>query len=122
MYSVYAAPSTQAFPPVAGLSLREKDLEVRLARGKDDLEAAQRLRFEVFNLEMRLGLAGSFADGLDRDAFDAHCDHLVVVDHRQKGVVGTYRLAPASAGANSRSCAKSAPFSANRTGRSLNSG
>jgi putative hemolysin len=72
--------------------LREKDLEVRLARDDDDLTAAQRLRFEVFNLELRMGLAVSFASGLDRDAFDAHCDHLVVVDHRQKGVVGTYRL------------------------------
>jgi len=92
MYSVCTVPSTEAFPPVAGFSLREKDLEVRLARDTDDLRAAQRLRFEVFNLELRLGLAGSFASGLDRDAFDAHCDHLVVVDHRQKTVVGTYRL------------------------------
>ena len=92
MYSVCAAPSTASFPPVAGLCLREKDLEVRLARDKDDLQAAQRLRYEVFNLELRLGLAGSFANGLDRDAFDSHCDHLIVVDHRQKGVAGTYRL------------------------------
>lgn len=92
MYSVCRVPPEAARSPVAGLSVQEKDLEVRLARDEEDLRAAQRLRFEVFNLELRLGLAGSFASGLDRDAFDAHCDHLVVVDHRQKAVVGTYRL------------------------------
>jgi len=91
-YSVCSAPTAAACSPMAGFSLMEKDLEVRLARNEEDLRAAQRLRFEVFNLELRLGLAGSFACGLDRDAFDAHCDHLVVVDHRQQSVVGTYRL------------------------------
>ncbi|HEY7586762.1 MAG TPA: GNAT family N-acyltransferase [Candidatus Deferrimicrobiaceae bacterium] len=91
MFSLCEAPA-YANPPVAGLSLKEKDLEIRLARDEDDLTAAQRLRFEVFNLELRMGLAGSFASGLDRDAFDSHCEHLVVIDHRQKNVVGTYRL------------------------------
>jgi putative hemolysin len=92
MYSVYTEPSTAAIPPVSGISLREKELEVRLARDESDLQAAQRLRSEVFNLEFRMGLAGSFAAGLDRDAFDAYCDHLVAFDNRQNGVVGTFRL------------------------------
>ncbi len=92
MYRRCEALSAPASPPITGLSLREKDLEVRLARDEDDLRQAQRLRFDVFNMELGLGLAGSFSCGLDRDAFDAHCDHLVVIDHRDGKVVGTYRL------------------------------
>lgn len=73
--------------------IREKNLEVRLASGAADVRAAQRLRFDVFNVEMRLGLATSFASGLDVDPFDDHCEHLLVVDHDLGGrVVGTYRL------------------------------
>ncbi len=72
----------------------ENDYEVRLARDEEDLAAAQRLRFEVFNRELKLGLAGSFAAGLDQDAFDRYCDHLLVVNPRDERVVGTYRLLP----------------------------
>lgn len=72
----------------------EEDLEVRVARDESEREAAQRLRFEVFNVELRLGLASSFSCGLDRDAYDAYCDHLLVVDRARGKVAGTYRLLP----------------------------
>ncbi len=72
----------------------QEELEVRLARSERELEAAQRLRFEVFNVEFRLGLASSFSSGLDRDAYDAHCDHLLVLDRTRGTVAGTYRLLP----------------------------
>jgi putative hemolysin len=56
------------------------------------LHAAQRLRFEVFNLELGEGLAASHALGRDEDAYDNYCDHLLV-EHGDSGeVVGTYRL------------------------------
>ena len=45
---------------------------VRLAITPDDLHAAQRLRFEVFNLELGEGLAASHALGRDEDAYDAY--------------------------------------------------
>lgn len=35
--------------------------------------------------------------GLDIDAFDAYCDHLLVRDTLTEQVVGTYRLLPRSA-------------------------
>src|SRR5206468_407900 len=49
----------------------------RMARSADEVRAAQRLRFEVFNLELNEGLAESHFTGLDIDPFDAVCQHLV---------------------------------------------
>jgi putative hemolysin len=64
----------------------------RLARNREDVRAAQALRFEVFNLELNEGLEQSHATGLDQDPFDAVCDHLLV-EHAPTGqIVGTYRL------------------------------
>ena len=65
---------------------------VRFAQNADDLRAAQRLRFEVFNVELHEGLTDSYKTGLDRDAYDAHCHHLLVIDESIGEVVGTYRL------------------------------
>jgi putative hemolysin len=64
----------------------------RLARAGADVQAAQALRFEVFNLELDEGLAHSYETGLDADPFDAVCDHLLVEDLNGGGVVGTYRM------------------------------
>lgn len=74
------------------LTLRTGALEVRLATTFAELEAALRLRFEVFNLELREGLAASYERGFDRDAYDAWCDHLIVRDLTSGAVVGAYRL------------------------------
>ena len=65
---------------------------LHLASEPAQVKAAQRLRFEVFNLEMGEGLAGSAALGLDVDAFDEVCDHLLVTETSSGAVVGTYRL------------------------------
>lgn len=54
--------------------------------------AAQRLRYEVFNLELHEGLSSAHASGLDSDPFDAICDHLLVTHNESAQVVGTYRL------------------------------
>ena len=67
---------------------------VRLARGSRDVDAALRLRFEVFNLELDEGLDTSWKTGRDEDPFDAFCDHLLVEDVATGAVVGTYRLQP----------------------------
>ncbi len=56
------------------------------------MRRAQRLRFEVFNLELGEGLAESYATGLDVDPFDECCDHLIVEEAATGDVVGTYRL------------------------------
>jgi putative hemolysin len=64
----------------------------RLAQNADDVRRAQRLRFEVFNLELGEGLAASHALERDVDAFDEVCDHLLVEEIGTGEVVGTYRL------------------------------
>lgn len=65
---------------------------LRLASGRKDREAAFRLRFLVFNLELNEGLERTYETGLDADEFDEGCDHLVV-EHLPSGrIVGTYRL------------------------------
>jgi putative hemolysin len=65
---------------------------VRFANSEEDLRAVQRLRFEVFNLELHEGLMDSYKTGLDRDSFDGDCHHLLVIDESADKVVGTYRL------------------------------
>jgi len=66
---------------------------VRFARTREELDAALKLRFEVFNLELGEGLQASFLTGRDMDEFDEQCHHLIVVDtENQDRVVGTYRM------------------------------
>ena len=65
--------------------------ELRFARTKQEVEAIQRLRFEVFNLELQEGLDGSHKTGKDEDAFDDVCHHMMILE-KKEGVVGTYRL------------------------------
>jgi len=72
--------------------LRKSAYTVRLADGESEIQAAQRLRFEVFNLELHEGLTESFISGLDQDPFDAFCDHLIVTHEPSGKVVGTYRM------------------------------
>jgi putative hemolysin len=64
---------------------------LRMASSAADVRVAQALRFAVFNLEMREGLSQSYDTGLDEDAFDAHCQHLIV-ESADGQVVGTYRM------------------------------
>jgi putative hemolysin len=65
---------------------------LRLADGALDREAACRLRFRVFNIELGEGLESSYATGIDTDHFDVFCQHLLVEDKSDGRVVGTYRM------------------------------
>jgi putative hemolysin len=65
---------------------------VRFALNKEEILAALSLRFQVFNLELKEGLASSHATGIDEDEFDEVCDHLIVVEEQSNSVVGTYRM------------------------------
>ncbi len=95
-------PALGHFLPLSRLSQEDRVLgrigclEVRLASKKKHIRKAQRLRYEVFFEEgnatpdLVLKLARR-----DMDAFDAICDHLLVVDTSRKfgrKIVGTYRL------------------------------
>jgi putative hemolysin len=67
-------------------------LEIKITTERTEIREAQRLRFQVFNLEMNKGLKASYETGLDIDEFDHYCEHLIVRDRKSKEVVGTYRL------------------------------
>ncbi len=86
--------------PVMTPDAAGQPLVARLAVTEADLLGAQRLRYEVFVRE--LGGDGPLVDHtrrLERDAFDPHFDHLVLVDSRRDPealdhVIGVYRLLP----------------------------
>lgn len=75
-----------------------KDVEtvtVRLARTHGEIEAAQRLRYQVFYEEYAATPNKEMAaTRLDIDEYDEYADHLIVVDSsgRVEKIVGTYRL------------------------------
>lgn len=73
-------------------TLRAGRYTLRFARDLADLRAVQRLRFEVFNLELDEGLDSAYAIGRDEDELDASCHHMMVLHHATGTIVGTYRL------------------------------
>lgn len=94
-----APPSPGGLDPALG---RLGSLEVRLATTPKEVRRAQRLRFKVFYGEMGAAAdATTLLSRRDCDAYDAVCDHLLVLDHdpprtrfgpARPRVVGTYRL------------------------------
>jgi L-ornithine Nalpha-acyltransferase len=74
-------------------------LEARLATTRAEIEAVQRLRFEVFYREMSAEASPEMAaTGRDFDRYDEFADLLYVLDHAapdaegKPPVIGTYRL------------------------------
>jgi putative hemolysin len=65
---------------------------VTIAETLAEREAACRLRFKVFNIELGEGLLNSYKTGLDTDHFDLFCDQLIVEDRNSRSIVGTYRM------------------------------
>lgn len=66
---------------------------VALARDPQDVRSAQALRYDVFVREM--GGSGALVDdvhGLETDAFDPHCEHLLLMDDATGQTVGAYRM------------------------------
>jgi len=68
------------------------DYLLRFARTAGDLDAALKLRYDVFNLELKEGLDASHETQRDEDEFDAQCHHSIVWDKTTGKIVGTYRM------------------------------
>jgi len=68
------------------------EFAIKIATDQNEIIEAQRLRFQVFNLELDKGLQRSYETGLDIDEFDPFCNHLIVRDVQSNDVVGTYRM------------------------------
>jgi len=76
--------------------MRAGNLEVFVASRREDIEAAQALRYRVWVEEVGAKVAPEMhAVRREWDEFDTYCDHLLVIEHQPQGapkVVGTYRL------------------------------
>ncbi|HEY2086184.1 MAG TPA: GNAT family N-acyltransferase [Mycobacterium sp.] len=72
-------------------SSAESRYSLLLSTDPAQVEAAQRLRCDVFSSEPGFALTGQ-GDGLDADRFDEHCDHLLVRDENSGQLVGCYRM------------------------------
>jgi putative hemolysin len=78
-------------------SFERNKITVSWAKHQDEVREAQRLRHQVFAVEMGATLPNTIA-GHDIDLFDNFCEHLLVRDAASKEVIGTYRvLTPAQA-------------------------
>ena len=87
--------------PVAEEALPTDDLtsgkyRLTFARSVEQLRVLQRLRFEVFNLELGEGFESSFHSGLDEDDLDEAMHHILIVDESTGEAVGTYRMQTAA--------------------------
>ena len=65
--------------------------EMRIASSDDEIEEAQRLRYQVFFEELG-ARAQSKRSLLDVDEYDVDCEHLIVREHATQQVVGCYRI------------------------------
>jgi len=76
---------------------QDKNIIVRLASCPSEIEAAQRLRYQVFYEEFAAQPTHQIAaQRLDKDDYDAFSDHLIVIDQskgeQNSAIIGTYRL------------------------------
>lgn len=108
--SLLLRPGLESKRPAGPATLgRIGNLEVRLAASPAEIRKAQKLRYRVFFEEMSaVASAAARRARRDADAFDAICDHLLVIDHGAPrktaaskllkfskpgpAIVGTYRL------------------------------
>ena len=76
------------------ITMNLENISVKLTRDPAEIEAAQRLRYQVFYEEYAAKPNNEMAIArLDFDDFDEYADHLIVTDHeRGDKIVGTYRL------------------------------
>lgn len=75
-----------AFNPI----LSENDQFVlKLTSNPAEVRAAQQLRYRVFKQEQ--GRMSDCTEAIDRDRYDRHCRHLVVMEKATGRLVGTYR-------------------------------
>ncbi|MEA3490023.1 MAG: GNAT family N-acyltransferase [Candidatus Omnitrophota bacterium] len=81
-------PKNIMIPPVL---VETGQFMVKLAENHEEVEKAQRLRYEVFNIEQGRGLEISERYGIDFDEFDEYCLHLLVMKKNTGRVIGTYR-------------------------------
>lgn len=74
------------------LLLETDQFIIKLAENELEIEKAQRLRYQVFNVEQGKGLESARSSGRDHDEFDEYCLHLLVIEKETDKAIGTYRI------------------------------
>lgn len=83
--------NTSSFINPPGATTTRSGLVVGLAQTTKELDLIQRLRYDTFKNEYGAAFHSN-TPGVDSDAFDRWCDHLMVRDLDTDEVVGTYRI------------------------------
>lgn len=65
---------------------------IKLAKTKAEFQAALRLRYEIFEMELDRGSGFNSERGIEKDRFDNQFHHLIVIENGTGEIVGTYRL------------------------------
>ena len=68
------------------------NIEVRFAQNQEERENIYKLRYEVFNLELKEGLESSQQQQKDKDEYDKNALHLIGLDKKTGEIIATYRL------------------------------
>lgn len=63
---------------------------IKFAKTEEEVEAAQRLRYNIFKEELDRNFL--FENGIDKDKYDDQAHHLIVVHNESDTIIGTYRL------------------------------
>lgn len=79
------------------VDVKSKDLHIRLAETPDEVQLAQRLRYQVFVEEMAVEPSEEMRqERREFDSYDSFCDHLLVFDNSPEApansVIATYRF------------------------------
>ena len=75
------------FQPQVDFSIEWRGYTIRTARGLDDLQEVQRLRYRCFQATW----PNMPPEGIDEDEFDFFCEHLLIRD-RDDRLIGTLRM------------------------------
>ena len=77
--------------PTARLARASRRLKAMLSTEPAWIREAQKLRYDVFSEEYDSDL-GATEPGIDADDYDAHCEHLLVIDENNDQLVATTRV------------------------------
>lgn len=70
--------------------VKSQQYTIKFAKTEEEVDAALRLRYKVFNKELARDF--KFDAGKEKDQYDDQCHHLIVVDNESEEIVGTYRM------------------------------
>jgi len=67
--------------------------DIGIANDSKEVDELHKLRYDIFNVELKEGIKENEATQRDIDKFDANCDHLIIKD-KTGTIIATYRIHP----------------------------